>query len=161
MGAAALLLVATWSTGALAEVQVRLTAHKVTQDAKGIEKLAPASEIKPGELVEYRAVYHNDGDSKVQKLFATMPIPVGTEFLPKTASPAGAMASLDGTTFSPMPLKRKVRLADGRLVDREVPASEYRYLRWSLGTLASKQEEVVRARVRVEALLTVESSTSK
>ncbi len=135
-----------------ATVQVRLTAHRILKDAKGAESFQIAEQIKPGESVEYRAVYQNDGDAGVDKLVATLPIPAGTEFIAGTASPAGAQASLDGKTFAPMPLKRKVRLSDGREVEREVPTAEYRFLRWSLGSLGSRKEQIVRTRVRVTAL---------
>jgi uncharacterized repeat protein (TIGR01451 family) len=159
--AALLLLGASLAAMAHAEVNVRLTAHKITKDARGTEVLEPAEKIKPGELVEYRAIYHNDGEDGVQKLIATLPIPPGMELQPRTASPAGAMASLDGKDFARMPLKRKVRLADGREVEREVPASEYRYLRWSLGTLPPMKEQTVRARVRVATLLSAESTENR
>lgn len=145
-------LLVVMTASAHATVQVRLTAHRIVKDAKGAETFQVAEQIKPGEFVEYRAVYHNDGDSGVAKLLATVPIPAGTEFVAGTASPSGAMASLDGKTYAPMPLKRTVRLSDGREVIREVPASEYRFLRWSLGNLGSHKEQVVRTRVRVTSL---------
>jgi uncharacterized repeat protein (TIGR01451 family) len=154
---ACLLLVLTCAAAAHAEVQIQLTAHRVEKDAKGAEVLTPAEEIKPGQLVEYRAVYTNDGGTAVAKLFATLPIPPGTEFLSSSASPAGAQASIDGKSFAPMPLRRKVRLADGREVQRDIPLSEYRYLRWSLGTLAPDQDKTVRARVRVTPTLAAAS----
>jgi uncharacterized repeat protein (TIGR01451 family) len=146
-----ILLVALTAT-AHATVQVRLTAHRIMKDAKGAETFQVAEQIKPGETVEYRAVYHNEGEAGVEKLIATLPIPAGTEFVAGTASPAGALASLDGKTYSAMPLKRKVRLSDGREVERDVPAAEYRFLRWTLGSLGSRKESTVRTRVRVTAL---------
>ena len=61
-------------------------------------------------------------------------------------------ASLDGRSFAPVPLMRKERTADGREVVREVPPSEYRALRWSIGTLAAKESRAVAARARVSPL---------
>ena len=90
----------------------------------------------------------NIGDAAVVKqLAATLPVPNGMEYLPKTGAPQ--LASLDGKNFSPVPLKRRVRLADGREVLRDVPAGEYRWLRWTIGTLAPSQTRTVTARVRV------------
>jgi len=149
----ALLLTIAGVVAAHAEVQIQLTAHRVQKNDRGIEVLAPAEEIKPGQLVEYRAVYTNQGAKGVEKLLATLPIPAGTELVASTAAPAGPMASLDGSSYAPMPLRRKVRLADGREVTRDVPLSEYRYLRWSLGTLGPEQEKTVKARVRVTPIL--------
>lgn len=141
------------AAAARAEVDVRLTAHRVTTDARGQETTAPAEQAKPGDLVEYRAVYHNEGNASVQKLVATLPIPAGMEYVPRTAAPAVVTASLDGKTFAPVPLTRKVRLENGREVVREVPAGEYRFLRWSVGALEARQKHTVRARVRVTPLL--------
>jgi len=87
----------------------------------------------------------------VRQLVATLPIPAGVEYQPTSARPAVVLASLDGKSFAPIPLKRTVRLPDGREVTREIPASEYRWLRWTIGSLAPKSSEIVRARVRVSA----------
>jgi hypothetical protein len=84
-------------------------------------------------------------------LEATLPIPRGTHYIAGSATPRRVEASLDGHTFAPVPLTRQVRLPDGRTVTREVPASEYVALRWSLGALPAKQERAVTARVRIQS----------
>jgi uncharacterized repeat protein (TIGR01451 family) len=152
-GAAAViaLLVPSWAS-AQSDVAVSLAASRVSLDADGKESLAAAEKANPGDLIEYRAVYRNPATAPVRQLAATLPIPPGTEFIPGTAQPRGALASLDGRTFEAMPIKRTVRLDDGREVVREVPLSEYRYLRWSIGELAAGAERTVRARVRVSPL---------
>jgi uncharacterized repeat protein (TIGR01451 family) len=147
MGAALAVSVAFASGG----VTVELTAHRVTKDARGAEALAPAEQAKPGELLEYRAHYKNAGTGTAKGLAATLPIPRGTQYVPGSALPGRVEASLDGKTFAPIPLMRKVKTKSGRTVMREVPASEYRALRWPLGTLPANQEKTVAARVRVEA----------
>ena len=134
-------------------LDVQLTAQRVAVDARGREVLTPATEAKPGQLVEYRAAYRNPGATRVRAVQATLPIPEGTEYVVRTARPAPALASLDGRTFEAIPLTRKVRLSNGQTVVREVPASEYRYLRWSLGAIESGRTESVRARVRVSPLV--------
>jgi uncharacterized repeat protein (TIGR01451 family) len=130
-------------------VTVELTAHRVTM-TQGRETLAPADQAKPGELLEYRALYKNSGTSEARGLAATLPIPQGTQYVKGSAAPQKVEASLDGRTFAPIPLMRKEKTADGRTVIRAVPLSEYRALRWPLGTLAAKQSRSVAARVRVE-----------
>jgi hypothetical protein len=130
-------------------VQVSLTAHRVTQDTNGKEILVAGDKAQPGEVVEYQALYTNENDGNVRQMVATLPIPKGMEYLPRTASPARVQASLDGRSFAPVPLRRTVRLSDGREVVREVPASEYRWLRWTIGDLAGHARQTVRARVRV------------
>lgn len=130
-------------------VSVELTAHRVTKQ-HGKEALALAEQAKPGELLEYRAHYKNSGTSEARGLAATLPIPRGTQYVPGSATPGRLEASLDGQTFALVPLMRKVKTGGGKTVMREVPVSEYRALRWPLGTLAAKQSRVVAARVRVE-----------
>lgn len=136
------------------DVRVALTAQRVTLD-DGKEVLVSAEKARPGDVIEYRAVYKNDGRVPVRDLFATLPVPNGLEYLPKTAAPAVVLASTDGQSFAPVPLVRKTRTADGREEVREVPLSEYRALRWPVGTLAVKESRTVRARMRVAPLASV------
>jgi uncharacterized repeat protein (TIGR01451 family) len=130
-------------------VTIALTADRLVETQGHGESREPAEKAKPGDVIEYRATYRNQSDSGVKKLDATLPIPAGTEYLAKSAVPAANQASLDGHTFESIPLMRKVKLDDGREVMREVPAAEYRFLRWSLGTLGAHGQQSVRARVRV------------
>lgn len=130
-------------------VTVELTANRVMK-SQNREVLAPAAEAHPGETLEYRAVYRNESASEARGLAATLPIPRGTTYVPGTASPRRVEASLDGIAFAPVPLTRRVRTADGRTVVREVPVSEYRALRWPLGTLPKSQARTVVARVRIQ-----------
>ena len=142
---AALAPCAAW---AQSDVTVNLTAQRVIATG-GKETYAAGDQARPGDVLEYRATYLNTTNARVRQLAATLPVPRGMTFVPGTASP-GALASLDGKTFGPMPLKRRVKLADGREVVRDVPVSEVRWLRWPLRTLDAKTDRVVRARVRVE-----------
>lgn len=133
------------------DVSVTLSAQRVTV-SQGKESLSPAAEVKPGELVEYRAVYRNSGKDAARQLLATLPVPAGMELVGRTASPAKFEASLDGRTFAPVPLTRRVKQADGRIVTREIPVTEYRALRWTLGTLGSNASRTVSARMRVQSV---------
>ncbi len=130
-------------------VAVELTANRIT-NTQGREVLSSAAQAHPGETLEYRATYRNDGATEARGLAATLPIPLGTAYVPGSASPRRAEASLDGRTFAAIPLMRSVRTADGRTVVREVPASEYRALRWPLGALSKNQSRAVTARVRIQ-----------
>lgn len=141
-----------FTASAQSALRISLTAHRVAVDARGRESLQPAAEARPGETVEYRAAYRNSGIAPVGEVQATLPIPDGTEYVARTARPAPALASLDGRTFEPLPLKRRVRLANGTEAMREIPAAEYRYLRWTLGSIDAGRAESVSARVRVSTL---------
>lgn len=136
---------------AAGDVSVALTAQRVTV-VDGKETRQSAEQARPGDVIEYRAEYRNTGDAAVKQLAATLPIPNGMAYLPSTAAPQSLQASLDGKTFENVPLKRRVKLPNGREVVREVPTSEYRYLRWALGTLDVGQSRTVAARVQVSPL---------
>lgn len=138
-------------------VAVELTAQRVTKD-QGKEVLVAAEQAKPGELIEYRALYRNDGAGEAKGLMATLPIPRGTQYVAGSALPRRVEASLDGHTFAAVPLKRTVKTPDGRSVEQEVPVAEYRALRWPLGTLPSRDQRTVSARVRVETTPVAENS---
>jgi uncharacterized repeat protein (TIGR01451 family) len=87
----------------------------------GKEVLKPANEVKPGDLIEYRATYTNQGSSPVRAVVAQLPIPVGLEYQPRSAS--------------------------GK--KEAVPYYEYRSIRWNLGQLAAGAKVEVAARARV------------
>ena len=132
-----------------ADVKVTLKAQKVLRGSDGKEVLKVAERAFPGEIIQYDAFYKNAGGKGVKQLQPTLPIPRGLEYLPDSANPAPAQASLDGKNFAPLPLKRTVTLPDGQVKDEMVPSSEYRALRWELGDLESGKTALVSARARI------------
>lgn len=136
--------------GALAQTVVsKLALMSVAQQSNGQESLTLVSVIKPGDLLQYTAVYENTSKQPAKKMVATLPIPVETEFVASSAIPATAMASLDGKLYQPIPLKREVKQANGKLVTVAVPFGEYRFLRWPERELAAGASFSASARVRV------------
>jgi uncharacterized repeat protein (TIGR01451 family) len=146
--ALALLFICTGTFAASPVVDARLSVALIQFNGQ-FETSSPASTVKPGDVLEYSARYGNRGDAAADALTPTMPIPVGTEYVPAGTSPKPTHASLDAITYAPIPLHRKERGADGQMHDVEVPLSEYRAVKWSVGTLAPGSEVIVRARVRV------------
>ena len=115
----------------------------------GRELLKPASAARPGDLLQYRAVYSNSGNQPAGHLLASLPVPPGTTLQSSGIEPGGAQATLDGNHFAPMPLMRSVVGKDGQLQQQPVPLSEIRALRWDLGTLAPRETRAVQLRVHV------------
>ncbi len=151
---AVMLLSATFFVPAMAAdagVSVALTAWAVGKGDDGNERLSAAEQVKPGDVLQYSALYTNGGRQPVRNLVASLPIPVGTELIDAPQLPRAATASIDGKAFSALPLMRKVRTADGRMVDQPVPLAEYRALRWPQHDLASNATLRIGARVRVVA----------
>lgn len=130
------------------DVEVLLQQYKVEKPGK-TEVLVNADRIKPGETIEYQAVYRNVSRQTVRQLQATLPIPHDTEYLPGSAKPAGVQATADGVNYAPIPLRRKVKLTSGQIEEQDIPLSEYRSLRWNIGDLAAGQKTTVSARVRL------------
>jgi uncharacterized repeat protein (TIGR01451 family) len=129
-------------------IEARLESRKVVRAADGQESFVPATTAKPGDVIEYIATYRNAARAPVSGLEATIPVPGNTEFVPGSAKPATAKASVDSRTWGAMPLKRKV-LRDGREIEEQVPFREYRYLRWYPGQLGGEKSMTFTARVRV------------
>src|SRR5690242_3433480 len=71
-----------------ANVVVNMEAWKVVKGAEGKEKFESADKAKPGDVIEYKAVYQNKGKVAATDVQATIPVPLGTEYLPTSAKPA-------------------------------------------------------------------------
>jgi uncharacterized repeat protein (TIGR01451 family) len=122
--------------------------HVVTHSGK--EKLEPAAQIKPGEILEYRATYRNTSKVLAHNVVATLPVPnQGVQYIQSSANPTGVLASTDGKDYATPPLQRTVKLPDGRYVVQVVPDSEYRFLRWPLGDLPGGAALTVSARMQL------------
>ena len=131
------------------DIVVTMDVKKVIHGSDGKESLEVADRAKPGDILQYSAVYANKTAKKFLDLEATIPVPAYTAYVSGSTRPAGAKASVDGQTFQTIPLRRKVKQPDGKEVTQLVPYSEYRFLRWFPGTLAAEQELKFSARVKV------------
>ena len=156
------------AAGAPQAATVRLSAFKVTTtmvNGAPVERLEKLDGIKPGETIEYQAVYRNATPAVQTNVQVALPVPAnGLQYLPNTAVPEKAEASLDGVAFAAMPLTAAQTLTDGRKTTRVVPADQYRALRWSLGDVPAGASRTVRARMLLPlgtgiALVTAPSSS--
>jgi uncharacterized repeat protein (TIGR01451 family) len=145
-----LVLVLPW--GLLAQgstdVRVNLTAKRVVT-SDGQESLVSAEKAKPGEVIQYEAVYKNGSNAPVKNVAATVPVPPGLAFVEGSTKPPAAEASLDGKIFAPVPLTREVKNEAGVLEKRPVPVAEYRALRWVINELPAGASATVLLRARV------------
>ncbi len=130
------------------QLKVDLKRTKIVKAASG-ETSAPADTAKPGDILEEIATYTNQSGGVLKQVQPRLPVPLNTELVMASVKPANAMASTDGINFSAIPLKRKVKQANGVEVETPVPLSEYRYVRWSPVELASQKSFAVSARFKV------------
>ena len=146
---------AAWAQGPAAttaapSVTSKLTAQRV-EIVDGKTVLKPATDGKPGQVIEYSGTYQNVGGAGVSKLLATVPVPMGTTYVAGSAEPAlGVQASIDGVRFAPVPLMRRIRAADGTERREAVPLSDYRALRWEIASLAPQASIEVKMRVSID-----------
>lgn len=137
------------------DLLIRLEVSKIVAQP-GSETRQTAATSRPGDTLEYRATYTNRNKAVTRDVEATLPVPAGAlVYLPDTARPAAVLASLDGKTFAPVPLTRIVIQPDGTKAPQPVPYAEYRYLRWPLGDLAPGAAVTVRARMQVNADISI------
>ena len=129
-------------------LEIKLVRSKVTSN-KGTEVMESAAIAKPGEILEEVATYTSTSRSTLKNLEATLPVPRNTELILASVKPANARASIDGKTFSKLPLTRKVRNPSGVEVEVLVPVSEYLFLRWYPGEIAPNKPLVFSARFKV------------
>jgi len=128
---------------------IALTAQKVVKQSDGSEKFITADRALPGETIQYDTLCHNRSGKPLNNVAPMLPIPTGMVYVADSASPAPTEASLDGKTFSAIPLKRKVTTPTGEVIEQEVPATEYRALRWKLGEMAPGTKTVLVARTKI------------
>ena len=136
---ATLSLLCTGTLWAQPEVKSQLTVEKVVAQSGGQKTLATATEVKPGDVLVYTAIYRNAGSQPAHALVATVPVPQGMEWqgTDQASRLMPTQASIDGVVYEAIPLTRKVKLADNREQVQQVPLNEYRFLRWTLPDLSA------------------------
>ncbi len=126
-------------------ISIQLQTYLIGTSADGKPTAKLVSQVKPKDVIEYRATYTNNTKGKINNLVAILPIPAETQFLAKS-QPAMAQASTDGLNFAPMPLKRKV---GDQMVN--VPLKDYRALRWTIAELPAGKSVTVSAQTRINS----------
>ena len=140
-----------FSEGAL---QSHMKAFVVTPQTDGSESFEVAKSVEPGQVIEYRTVYSNTGDSIISGLAVVGPVPPGTRYQGKSASSDVTHefeASIDGgTSWHSEPLVRTVIQPDGSEKEVVIPPQEYTHVRWKAAdSIASNASQEYRYRVFV------------
>ncbi len=121
---------------AKAPVEGHIEAFIVSLDDKGSEVAKPAKSAEPGNLMEYRLTFTNNGDSSVSGLKVVDPIPENTTFVSESArTDVSALfeVSIDGgRSFEQEPVVRIETQADGSQKQVVIPASHYTHIRWAV-----------------------------
>ncbi len=131
-----------------------LTGLRVIHEYDGSERFAPAEDVQPGDLMEYRLSFQNKGAESLSGLTITGPVPANTEYVSWSASgnsPHRYLVSVDGgESFEAEPVTRVQVAADGTRREVEIPPSQYTHLRWNPQlAIGPGQQQVFHYRVRV------------
>jgi uncharacterized repeat protein (TIGR01451 family) len=132
-------------------VQLRLEMYLVTME-DGNERFTSSITARPGQVVEYRVLAVNRGDTELQAgtVVVTVPVPEGAVYIEGTATPIAEDMliefSANGTDYSTPP----VLVTRGGTRGIAEPET-YTGIRWTLlSPMAPGQEEVFTFRVTVE-----------
>lgn len=155
MNLALVTFMATFAFAANAEVASKLEAYVVYEVADGQERFKRADSAEPGETIEYRISYANNGEKSVRDLAATGMVPFNTEYVGEsdaTKVRSDFRVSIDGgVTWDAEPVVRVRTLPDGSSEEVIIPPSEYTHVRWyAKERLGSKEIQEFRYRVRVQ-----------
>lgn len=113
-------------------VSVELEVY-VVSEVGGEERFTEATTARPGQVIEYRLLARNEGDTTLPAgtVVVTGPILEGTTFVPNSATPSSESIlteyTLDNEVFGEPPL---VITEDGER--RVIEPDEYRAIRWTL-----------------------------
>ena len=143
---------------ATSPLNVQLTQFKVGQDRDGRPVLTEAAQIAPGDLLEYKATYSNQGTEPLA-VIAVLPVPQSMEYVPNSALHAAGFrheVAQQDQRFAAEPLKFKVPGADNSQPVALVPYANYRFVQWDLGSLAPGTSVEVRLRASVSGISKVE-----
>ncbi len=132
----ALLIIAGFSTPVLAQVELKTTVSKVVietgEDDKPVRRLIEASNVVPGDTLQYVISFSNKGTDVVDagSIVITNPLPPDTVYLDGTAQGSGTDISFSvdsGTTFG-QPADLKVMKDEVQTVAQ---AADYTTIRWA------------------------------
>jgi uncharacterized repeat protein (TIGR01451 family) len=139
-------------TAATSPLTTELSLSRIVVGDNGKEVQTAATQVQPGDTVQYTAVYRNQGKTALNDVVASLPVPPGMQIIVPAQSSDGLQASTDGKTFARLPLMRRVLQADGRWQDVPVPLAEIRHVRWPARALAAGEQFNATLRVRVAAV---------
>jgi uncharacterized repeat protein (TIGR01451 family) len=117
----------------------------VVADDSGDESFLPAEKAEPQDLIEYRLTYANNGESPLQGIAITDPVPTGTRYVADTASlPDGASVTFsvdNGKTFHSWPVRVR-KIENGREVWVDATPDMITHLRWNFDSALQPAAQV-------------------
>ncbi|MGL5544808.1 MAG: hypothetical protein ACRDB6_06840 [Cetobacterium sp.] len=122
-----------------AEVKTELKSFKIV-DKEGVQSRVEATEATPGDIILYEFFISNETEEALERINPTIPVPVGTTFIPNKSEPSNYLVSINERDFLPYPIMR-----DGNPVND----SEYRLVNWNVEKLAAGESLNLSIEVKV------------
>ncbi|MGL5638810.1 MAG: hypothetical protein ACRCW7_05655 [Cetobacterium sp.] len=126
-------------TTIFAEVKTELKSYKIV-DKEGVQSKVEVTEASPGDIIGYDFFISNETEQALEKINPTIPVPIGTTFIPNKSEPSDYLVSINERDFLPYPIIR-----DGVAVND----SEYRLVTWNIQKLDAGQSLNLGIQVKV------------
>lgn len=149
--AALALLTSPLAAWAQPKVAISIKAQKevtVTVKGKQVKKKIAAKGVQPGDEVIYTLSYVNSGSEAAKDVLITDPIPVGTTYIPGSASETGELTfSIDkGKSFK----KPTLLIYEVNGEKKVASPDEYTDIRWTLPSVEAGGKGSVNFKVKVK-----------
>lgn len=145
------------------DIRLDLKAFRVLSVQEGnrtTEKLEPALDAKPGQVIQYQLTALNTLTNPLRQVALTIPIPPTTAYQAQSALPLRLGDTLvipefsfdGGKSYGRPPLKRKLKVMEnGKEVEKEVEVKpeEYTHARWVIPQIEPQQTLTLTLRVVV------------
>lgn len=138
-------------------IEAKLSAQLVTMK-NGKPSFSSASKVSPGDIIKYDITYKNISANPISGVVVEGPIPNGTNYISESGktnlkNKGGVkfeVSADESGKWSVPPVYRMVRQPDGTMKRVEIPASEYKKIRWVLNSaMAAKSTNVFTYWVKV------------
>lgn len=143
-------------------LRVHLEQRKLDPSGKALGPGADATQVAPGDLLEYRATYSNHG-AHALSVTAVLPIPESLEYAPHSASRGAGLrpqVSQQDKQFAPEPLMKQVLDASGVSKAVAIPYADYRFVQWDIASIAPGASVELRIRAKVSGLTPPEKQSA-
>lgn len=148
---------------AASDIRLDLKAFRVVslqEQNRTVERLEPALEAQPGQLIEYQLTALSTRDTPLRQVALVIPIPSSTAYQAGSAQPLRLGSTLvvpefsfdGGRSYAYPPLKRKLKVVEnGKEVEKEVEVKpeEYTHARWVIPQMEPRQTLTTRLRIVV------------
>ncbi|NIM18794.1 MAG: DUF11 domain-containing protein [Candidatus Latescibacteria bacterium] len=121
--------------------------YRVVDAEGGGEKLLPAEEAHPKDIIEYRLVYKNNGGTPLKNISITDPVPEGTVYISKSAKKPQmgiVLFSIDGgSSYHHWPIRILTKTAEGKEEWKEAKPEMVTHIRWTIDDAIDPEQEII------------------